>query len=177
MWSKDEVDLKSKEEQIFSQQNLLLNELAQIIGGQNMGLLSDKEALKNLLMAQGYTEAQAQDMVNEAATASQSGPSGGDAEAKQKELEAKQKELEEAHQRMREKFAPKEGDDPYLVWGKALRFLSADMREDAIAAFGFYLNQMKEKDEYASDYVAAAIRFVNDIDATGHQLRRARRRL
>jgi hypothetical protein len=42
-----------------------------------------------------------------------------------------QEQLEEAHDRLRKKFAPKDDDDIGILWGKALRFMSVNMPEEA----------------------------------------------
>ena len=48
-----------------------------------------------------------------------------------KKLAEDQEDLAEAQDRLRKKFAPKDDDDVGMLWGKALRFMSVKMPEDA----------------------------------------------
>ncbi|MCL6592188.1 MAG: hypothetical protein K6U80_19855, partial [Firmicutes bacterium] len=56
---------------------------------------------------------------------------------------------------------------PPLLWGKALRFLSLKMYDEAVSVFQFYMNKVKDTDPEASVYVPAAINFTRSIGKTG----------
>ena len=76
---------------------------------------------KKQLIEAGMTEAQADSLVGKFRKL---------AEQKLK-LALVQEQLEEAHDRLRKKFAPKDDDDIGILWGKALRFMSVNMPEEA----------------------------------------------
>lgn len=76
---------------------------------------------KKQLIEAGMTEAQADSLVGKFRKL---------AEQKLK-LALAQEQLEEAHDRLRKKFAPKDDDDIGILWGKALRFMSVNMPEEA----------------------------------------------
>lgn len=161
LWTRDPVTIEGHWERINTQQQALLNAYAEIVGNQNQALFAQKRALIELLMTMGLTEEEAEKHVEKTLDAQ------GAIQSAQDELLKLEAELEESKARIREKTAPKEGDDPYLVWGKALHFLSAGMKEDAVAAFQFFYMQMKNKDPLTEEYVPAAIRFVEQTGATG----------
>ncbi len=52
---------------------------------------------------------------------------------KEAELSGMEAELEDMLAEARIRFAPKEDDDPDLLWGKTLRFLNLELYDDAIA--------------------------------------------
>lgn len=160
-WSRDEINLTSQEEAIYTQQEKLINEYAQIVGNTNKDFMSEKEAMVKMIVAQGLSEDEAQDYVD-----SMLGKSEAIRNSKE-DLETLNSELEIEKEKLRVKFAPLETDDPYLVWSKALRFLSVGMNAESISAFQFHLMQMKDVDENSLIYVPAAIRFVEQIGKTG----------
>ena len=76
---------------------------------------------KKQLIEAGMTEAQADSLVGKFRKL-----------AEQKlALSSAQEQLAEAHDRLREKFAPRDDDDIGILWGKALRFMSVNMPEEA----------------------------------------------
>jgi tetrahydromethanopterin S-methyltransferase subunit G len=131
LWSRDEVGLKSQLDSIWTQQNKLMNEYAQIVGDLNVKVLSEKEALVGELVQQGMTKEEAEIKVNSVMDKNQA------IENSKQELQKKQEELEAAKNELRNKFAPKDTDDPGIVWGKALRFLTVAMYDDAVNAMQF----------------------------------------
>ena len=76
---------------------------------------------KKQLIEAGMTETQADSLVGKFCKL---------AEEKLK-LSSAQEQLEEAHDRLRKKFAPKDDDDIGILWGKALRFMSVNMPDEA----------------------------------------------
>ena len=74
------------------------------------------------------------------------------------QLASAQKGIDEAKVQARQKFAPKEADDVGILWGKALRFLSLDMREDALAVI--LALRKKSAKEFPPEACTAAEAFV-----------------
>lgn len=164
MWSRDETSLKSQDKNISSQMLNLLMEYSVFAGEKNKEFMSEKDALLSMLTRSGMSKAEAQIYIDKLLANSQKSAVLDD---KKKDIDDLQKTLEGQKQLLREKTAPKEGDDPYLVWGKALRFLTVKMYEDAISALQFYLLQVKDTDKDAPVYVPAAINFIKSISSTG----------
>lgn len=160
-WTRDEVRLKSQEEAAYTQQEKLLNEYAQIVGDNNVDFMSEKQVLIDMLIAGGLSKEEAEAHVESTLDKTQA------IRNDQEKLDQLNAELQEGKERIREKFAPVETDDPYYVWAKGLRFLYANMPEDAIKAFQFHMMQLKDSDENVLVYVPAAIRFVNQMGQTG----------
>lgn len=74
------------------------------------------------------------------------------------QLASAQKGIEDAKARARVKFAPKSTDDARILWGKVLRFLSLDMRDDALNAVSAL--RKKNSAEFPPDVCTAAEAFV-----------------
>lgn len=161
LWTRDETTLKAQLESIQTQQDNLEREYATFVGNANIDFLAEKDALIQLLMTSGLTREEAQNQVDSNMTKAQN------VENLKGELEALQEELEKKKLSVLEKCKPLSTDDPYLVWGKALRLLKAGMYEDSIGVFQFYLNMVRSTDPQAEIYVPAAIRFVKSISQTG----------
>ncbi|WP_417914142.1 hypothetical protein [Candidatus Electronema sp. JM] len=72
--------------------------------------------------------------------------------------------IQEATQKHREqikvKFAISPADDAELVWGKAIRFLSAGFKEECLAALDIYLK--RTKDSAAKQYTEKAKKFIQE---------------
>jgi tetrahydromethanopterin S-methyltransferase subunit G len=173
-WRTDEAELENDCSAALNKYEAALNELSMLVGGWNILSLGEKKDLLSLYMAMGLTEEQAREMAELAA-------SGHLAEGEEErlinkqldintaknEMDELQKQLEEQKSELREKFAPKDGDDPDLLWGKALKFLSAYMTEEAIHCFQAY--QARERTNYANAdiYTPVAIQFVRHMASTG----------
>ncbi|MCL6591948.1 MAG: toll/interleukin-1 receptor domain-containing protein, partial [Firmicutes bacterium] len=129
IWSRDETGLMSQEKNIATQQDNLKAEYAALAGDISKDFLAEKAALNNLLKRTTVTPNPA----NTPEAALQS-----DLQSlvdKQKGLAEAQKKLEQLKQTAREKFAPNGADEPPLLWGKALRFLSLKMYDEAVSVF------------------------------------------
>jgi hypothetical protein len=161
LWSRDEMALNSQEEIIATQQEHLMTEYATLAGDMNKDFLAEQAALNNLLKRAGITPTQDNHPISTPKVDLKS------LENKQKELAEAQKKLEQLKQTAREKFAPQATDEPSLLWGKALRFLSLKMYDEAVNVFQFYMNQVKDTDPDAPVYVPAAINFTGSIGKTG----------
>ena len=68
------------------------------------------------------------------------------------------KSIEDAKARARVKFAPKSTDDVGLLWGKALRFLSLDMKDEALNVV--LVLRKKESPEFPPEACTAAEAFI-----------------
>lgn len=174
MWSRDETDLTGKEKMIATQQQKLMEELSSLVGKQRMELQSDRKALRELINTASKAGLSLNSPSKPTATGDPLAEKQREISRKQQEVDQKrqqlaetQKQLEEKKQELREKFTPTDTDGPYLVWGKALRFLKVYMVDDAISAFQFYLNKVKNTDPEAAIYVPAAIHFVRSMSKTG----------
>lgn len=167
-WFRDSTELKSQSEAIYNRQQEMLVEISQIVGDSNINLSITEENLKNSLIASGMTRKEAQAYLDSILKSQNS------IEEKRKAIEKLQQEINEGKnsintlkEQARKKFAPNASDESGIVWGKALRFLSLEMYEDAINAFQFYYIQVKDSDEYAKKYVPCTIEFVKQIKNTG----------
>lgn len=160
-WSTNEDALKSDEEKSLNAISTVMDRIAVQVGEDNMELMESKYELIKQLMAEGYTEEEARKAVESL--------SGGTRLLTEKEaqveelLQEKEKLLEEA----RVKFAPAEGDDGDLLWGKMLRFLHLGLYDEAVACVDAYREAVRDTDEYAQKYCAATVRFIRSIGRTG----------
>jgi hypothetical protein len=92
--------------------------------------------------------------------------SGSFAEVQQKLDEATQ-ELSELKNEAKTKFAPKDTDEPEILWGKMLRFLTLKMYDEAAKCAEMYQLKTEKENPEAKAYVPAVIRFINQISFTG----------
>ncbi len=83
-------------------------------------------------------------------------------EAESQELQA---ELQKRKEEAREKFKPLETDDPEILWGKGLRFITLKMPDMAAECFGMYA--AKEASPEAAVYAKNAQLFVQSMEETG----------
>lgn len=170
LWSRDETDLKAKEENIYTQQQNLKQEHAKLAGDHN--IKAQVESNRQRELKASYIKMKTD---NTPINITEKAAVGVDplAEKRRKvaaeklELAEIQKEVTEKQQSLRVEFAPQDADTPAQIWAKAVGFIRFKMYDDAIHAFRFYLNKCKETDMEASVYVAAAINFVKSIDKTG----------
>ena len=168
LWSRDKGELEMAEAAYATRFSSLMEKPERMLLMEERTSQLQRSALIDMLVMSGRTDAEAETLVNALLEGSSDGiegefgpiPAGGDEEMLAVFVE-------EARAEMREKFAPREDDDPYIVWAKALRFLRVSMPEEAMAAFAFHREQMLGKDAFVSDYVAAAIRFVAQQAQTG----------
>lgn len=161
LWSRNEASLKKQQENIEAQQQSTIIKYVLYEGNTSKDFLAQKHALINLLTQSGMTKKEAENFIDKFLCNNQY------LDNEKNKLEIHNKKLEDLKQLAREKFAPRETDDPLLVWSKALRFLTIDMYDDAINAFQFYMNMVKDTDSEASIYIPAVINFVKNINNTG----------
>lgn len=161
-WLRDPVEIKQRLESSWTKQNQLVMELSSLVGEINVAVQAKT--------APSAKPAHTKDRKADAAdpTASERvEQKKQDLERLTQELAEKQQQLDEGHERIRKKFAPLATDEPGLLWGKAMRFLSVSLYDDAVRAFQMYQEKVAKDDSNAAVYVPAAIRFVRSIGTTG----------
>lgn len=101
----------------------------------------------------------------------------GNARVKDKAEDVKEKEqqvwrlnasLEKELNAAREKFKPRPGDAPGLLWGKASRLMALGLKDEAEMLFAAYLNKTERQDKNARIYVAAAVAFMRQEENIGY---------
>ncbi len=161
LWSRDVSELDMIDRGIATRTESLMDAPERLVNREEAKLQAQRKDFVEMLVSSGKTREEAETYVEgilaDASTLA-------DAMAQQQQLEA---DLAAAREEMRLKFAPQVDDDPYLVWGKALRYLTVRMHDEAKDAFQFYMQQMKDRDIYAATYVPAVIRFIDQMGQTG----------
>lgn len=167
-WSHDKKVLESAESNCYENINKLMIEYGMIIGQENMTLIEERTRYIRLLVDQGYTFAQAEQEADEiTAREGEMTEKLIALKEKTKELEQTEEELAAAKERIKEKFAPADGDSGDILWGKMLRFLNVKLYDDALACLDAYREVMRAEDENVEQYTAAAARFIRNISSTG----------
>ena len=120
-WLSDQKQIEQNGEASLNQLQEVVEELAQIIGNTAQALEQAKRNTKQMRIDAGMSPEQAERI--------------GKKEEELENLKAQRKETQKAiadtRERIRKKFAPKDDDDIGILWGKALRFMSVNMPEDA----------------------------------------------
>ena len=160
-WSYDEKILESDSEKCWNTIQKIENRIALLIGDENLQVMQMKQQLIQQLVAEGYTEREAQQEVENMLGESQL------VTEEMLDLEDMKKELKERLDEAREKFAPSVEDDGGILWGKMLRFLNLSLYDEAVECIDVYREKMRNEDIYAEDYCAAAVRFIKNIGYTG----------
>ena len=160
-WSQDEKVLRSAGENSWNRIQRIENQIAALVGDDNLELMRTKDELVARLMEEGASREEARQLVE--------GLSGkiqivGE---KEQELEELQQELLDKYEEAREKFAPSAGDDSGILWGKMLRFLHLSLYDEALECIDFYREKVRSEDENAEKYCAAATLFIRNISRTG----------
>lgn len=167
-WSYDERALESAENNCYETINKIMVEYSVLIGEENMALIEEETRYVMFLVEQGYTVAEAEQEVDKiTAQASDVSEKMIALQEKVKELEQTEEELAAAKERIKEKFAPADGDSGDILWGKMLRFLNVKLYDDALACLDAYRETMRAEDENVEQYTAAAARFIRNISSTG----------
>jgi len=120
-WLSDQKQIEQNGEASLNQLQEVVEELAQIIGNTAQALEQAKRNTKQMRIDAGMSPEQAERI--------------GKKEEELENLKAQRKETQKAiadtRERIRKKFAPNDDDDVGMLWGKALRFMSVNMPEDA----------------------------------------------
>lgn len=167
-WIYDEKALESAEYNCYENINKIVVEYSVLIGEENMALFEEETQYVMFLVEQGYTVAEAEQEVDKiTAQASDVSEKMIALQEKVKELEQTEEELAAAKERIKEKFAPADGDSGDILWGKMLRFLNVKLYDDALTCLDAYREVMRAEDENVEQYTAAAARFIRNISSTG----------
>ena len=146
-WLRNETDIEAAMEKSITEISNALSEMSAIVGNQNMGLRQQEKELEALeasfaavtnatFKVPGSPEEFRQQLVQMGATPEQIETQMAKIESilsMKRQIAETENEIAASKARSREKFAPKIDDAPGILWGKALRFLSLDMRDEALA--------------------------------------------
>lgn len=171
-WLRCEADIRAAGDKSVADLQNALGEISAIIGNQNMGLRRQEKELETLKMtgadaanrplkAPGSLEEFRQQLVQMGATPEQIETQMAKLEKIQslrRQISETEDEIAASKARSREKFAPRIEDDAGTLWGKALRFLSLDMRDDALLCVDV-LRRKRAKD-FPLDACTAAETFI-----------------
>lgn len=160
-WLSDAADLESRSEKSWTAIEKAMNRIAGQLGNENIALLQNRSEIVRQLVAEGLSPGEAEKRVAELEGKSQL---LGEKKAQVQDL---QRQLEQKKEEARQKFAPAAEDEPAILWGKMLRFLSIGMYDDAVLCIDAYREKTREEDEYAEEYCAAAVRLIRNISNTG----------
>ena len=120
-WLSDKKQIEQNGEAMLNLLQELVEEHAKIIGNTAQALEQTKRDTKQMRIDAGMSPEQAERI--------------GKKEEELANLKAQSEEIQkaiaDARERIRKKFAPKDDDDVGMLWGKALRFMSVNMPEDA----------------------------------------------
>lgn len=160
-WLSDADDLESRSEKSWNAIEKAMGRITGQLGNENMALLQNRSETVRQLVAEGLSPSEAEKRVAELEGKSQL------LGEKQAELQELKQQLEKTKEEARRKFAPAPEDEPEILWGKMLRFLSIGMYDDAVLCVDAYREKTRGEDEYAEEYCAAAVRLIRNISNTG----------
>lgn len=154
-WTHDEDFCKSRAKQSFSRLDALVNKKSIMVGEMNSAYNQDKANLKKTLLNAGHDPKFIEEFFTRLENISFQQMQMEKIKA---QLEATKVKIAQSKERARKKFAPLRTDEPELLWGKFLRFLSLDMPDDAIDV----LNVLHKKKEvlYSDKVLHVARQFV-----------------
>lgn len=138
------MDLRATEREVAQQQAALGN-----IAGLPTEAPKTPEEMREKLKGMGATPEQIETMMKKFE----------ELQSKKRELKDYRTEIEATKMRCREKFAPKMTDEIGILWGKALRFLTLDMKDDAMRCVLFL--RRKESSEFPEAACTAAEAFIS----------------
>lgn len=160
-WLYDAADLESKADKSWNAIDKAMERITGQIGNENMEWLRERSELIRQLEEAGMSAGEAEQAVARIEGKSQL------LSEKQAQVWELRRRLEEKKAEAWQKFAPSDGDEPEILWGKMLRFLSINMYDEAVLCIDAYRERVRGEDEYADDYCAAAIRMIRSIGDTG----------
>lgn len=161
VWLNDKAELERLADSVYNHQQQQLNDLNSILGKENYKFLQEKSELVQFALENGMTQSEI-----DAFLANITDKSASIALLKQQLNEALTKQADIKNQ-AREKFAPKEEDEPGILWGKMLRFINLQLYDDAVKCAQMYQQKVQGDSPEAKEYVPAAIRFIDQISSTG----------
>ena len=145
-WLRSEADIQAAIDKSMADISNALSEMSTVVGNQNMGLRRQEKELEALKMAgaetanmpfkvPGSPEELRQQLAQMGATPEQIEAQMAKLEKIQslkRQISETEEEIAASKSRAHVKFTPKIEDASGILWGKALRFLSLDMRDDAL---------------------------------------------
>ena len=161
VWLRDKAELERLAESAFNQQIQQTNDLISILGDQNFAFLQEKAALEQYMLDKGMSRSEIDAYFAEIYEKSAS------IVEKQQEINEMTAKIEDMRNQAREKFAPKDDDEPGILWGKMLRFISLQLYDEAEKCAQIYQQKVQGDYPEAKEYVPAAIRFIRQISSTG----------
>lgn len=159
-WRYDAKILESDSEKSWNTIQRIQNQITALIGNENVELMRLKNELIQNLVDWGADEVEAEQLVENISSKIQL--------KIENELALKQLEWElyTKYEEAKKKFAPSADDESSILWGKMLRFLNLSLYPEAIECIEVYREKVKDEDEHAETYCAAAIRLINNIGQT-----------
>ncbi len=130
-WIRDEKTMNDVLMQKVNALDANLKELATFLGNQTSVLRDEKRRYEDNLIAMGATAEQAKEIVEKTLS---NVAKGAQVKELTEQLQKKKQDLAELHEKMKKKFAPLPTDDPGILWGKALRFISVKLYDAALNA-------------------------------------------
>jgi len=161
VWLSDKAELERLSDSVYNQQLQLQNDLASILGEENIAFMQKKSELEQYAREIGLSQSEI-----DAFLANIVDKSASIATMKQQLDEATMK-LKDLKNQAREKFSPKEDDEPGILWGKMLRFMSLQLYDDAVKCVQMYQQKVQGESPEAKEYVPAVIRFIRQVSSTG----------
>lgn len=161
VWLNDKDELKRLVDSVYNQQLQQYNDLTSIVGNENYAFLQQKSELEQYALEQGIPQSDIDEFLANIIDKSET------TAAMKQELNEAMTRLEDIRNQAREKFAPTDEDEPGLLWGKMLRFMSLQLYEEAEKCAQMYQLKVQGSDPDANVYVPAAIRFIRQVSSTG----------
>lgn len=121
VWLCDQKQIENNAEAVLNRLREVVNEQSQIIGNNSRELEQTRRDAQKNLMDMGATPEAAERIQGKIEKVSNM----------KAQLDETQKAIEATRERMRKKFAPRDDDEVGILWGKALRFMSVNMPDDA----------------------------------------------
>lgn len=121
-WEHDEKNLKDVLEHCLHSMEEKLKDLSILVGNMNNAVIQDGEEYKQQLIEMGATPEKAEEMLEKVRQMA----------ALKASLDERKKHIDEIREKARTKFAPLETDEPGVLWGKTVRFLSLEMPDEAL---------------------------------------------
>jgi len=161
VWLNDKDELKRMGDSVYNQQLQLYNDLATIVGNENYAFLQQKSELEQYALEQGMSQSEIDAFMANIVDKSDS------ITTLKQQINETMTKLEDIKNQARVKFASKEEDEPGLLWGKMLRFMSMYLYEEAEKCAQMYQQKVQDDDPNAKVYVPAVIRFIRQVSLTG----------
>lgn len=161
VWLNDKEEISRLADTVYNKQLQKYNDLASIVGNENYAFLQQKSELEQYALEQGISQSEIDEFLANIVDKSET------ITTMKQELNEAMTRLEDLRNQARVKFAPTDEDEPGLLWGKMLRFMSLQMYEEAEKCVQMYQQKVQGDDPDANVYVPAVIRFIRQVSSTG----------